>query len=283
MVGTVLSIVLPQQQYMLMFYSAIFGLGAGAWQANILPVTADALGILKLRSAYGLCLFCSGVFGQLPGAPFIGIILDSLICNPTCNAGVIESVSEGCWSKTDAYRLAYGIMAAIFCLAISVLFLNNWAEKYEGKKNEDETETIPFEITGSIQVDINTLLCEFPREPRNQSSPSRRESRIPFGLFSSRGSIFRANASPDGSKNRMNGSYSQGSGKNMTKSVNIVNSLDVFDAVKSNSSLQVPSQNYGMRRQSKMLDQQAVITDSDGNICQMVPLGRKNSILNYMS
>ena len=29
MVGTVLSIVLPQQQYMLMFYSAIFGLGAG--------------------------------------------------------------------------------------------------------------------------------------------------------------------------------------------------------------------------------------------------------------
>lgn len=65
LIGTILSVVLPQEKTILMIYSAIFGLGAGAWQANILPVTADALGVLKLRSAYGLCLFCSGVFGQL--------------------------------------------------------------------------------------------------------------------------------------------------------------------------------------------------------------------------
>ena len=152
-------------------------------------------------------------------------------------------------------------MACIFVLAISVLFLNKFAERHEEKKNRKNTPEINFEITGSIQVDINTLLCEFPRDPRSQA-PSRRGSRIPFGLFNSRGSIF-----SDGSKN------------NMTKSYNIVNSVDVFDGVKSNLSLQVPQENYGYRKKSV---QQAVITDSDGNVCQMIPMSRKHSILNYM-
>ena len=53
-------------------YCIIFGCGSGSWQGNILPVTVDTLGVRKLRSAYGFCLFFSGVCGQLIGPPVAG-------------------------------------------------------------------------------------------------------------------------------------------------------------------------------------------------------------------
>lgn len=53
-------------------YCIVFGCGSGSWQGNILPVTVDTLGVRKLRSAYGFCLFFSGLCGQLLGPPVAG-------------------------------------------------------------------------------------------------------------------------------------------------------------------------------------------------------------------
>lgn len=53
-------------------YCVAFGIGSGSWQGNILPVTVDTLGIKNLRSAYGFCLFFSGVVGQMLGPPVAG-------------------------------------------------------------------------------------------------------------------------------------------------------------------------------------------------------------------
>ena len=140
--GVVLSVILPQTPNMLMACAAILGLGAGAWQANILTVTADTLGVVKLRSAYGLCLFFSGVCGQLLGAPFIGFILDQY---------------QG--QETAGYQTAFSLMAVILILAILVLQLDPWAKKKVLQK--EMADKVQFEVTQSIAVDIKTLLDEF--------------------------------------------------------------------------------------------------------------------------
>uniref|UniRef100_H2Z7X0 Major facilitator superfamily (MFS) profile domain-containing protein n=1 Tax=Ciona savignyi TaxID=51511 RepID=H2Z7X0_CIOSA len=82
-------------------YCVIFGCGSGSWQGNILPLTVDTLGVRTLRSAYGFCLFFSGVCGQLIGPPIAGMMFDA----------------------TQSYTYSFILAASCFVIASSVLWL----------------------------------------------------------------------------------------------------------------------------------------------------------------
>jgi len=178
---------LPQNVYVLMGCAGMMGFGAGAWQANILPVTADCLGIVKLRSAYGLCLFFSGIVGQLLGAPFIGFILDcytqtepvatsAALANITVSSNNQFEILEYNKNLISGYKLAFSAMGIILILAILVLQLEPYAKKRVDKNEKIKREAFNFEVTKSLQVDLNTLLMEFPRLEKERTDHHRKNS-----------------------------------------------------------------------------------------------------------
>lgn len=209
--ATFASVILPQNLYVLMFSASLLGLGAGAWQANILPVTADTLGVIKLRSAYGLCLFFSGVCGQLVGAPFIGLILDIYAGNSQKLAsenilksdlvaknltGLVDSVDsidakslrhldQSRLDTITGYKISFAIMGIILIVAILILQLEPAARKYVEQQEAKKIlkEKLSFQVTDSIAIDLNTLLAEFPRTKHYKSSD------VTHSFDSKRGSI----------------------------------------------------------------------------------------------
>uniref|UniRef100_H2Z7W9 Major facilitator superfamily (MFS) profile domain-containing protein n=1 Tax=Ciona savignyi TaxID=51511 RepID=H2Z7W9_CIOSA len=95
-------------------YCVIFGCGSGSWQGNILPLTVDTLGVRTLRSAYGFCLFFSGVCGQLIGPPIAGMMFDA----------------------TQSYTYSFILAASCFVIASSVLWLEIPASKFVRRREE---------------------------------------------------------------------------------------------------------------------------------------------------
>lgn len=98
-------------------YCVLFGIGSGAWQGNILPVTVDTLGITNLRSAYGLCLLFSGCCGQLLGPPVAGAIFDA----------------------TGTYTWSFVVVAICHIFSSCVLWLEIPAANYWKKRDERQT------------------------------------------------------------------------------------------------------------------------------------------------
>nr|CAB3266118.1 monocarboxylate transporter 5-like [Phallusia mammillata] len=95
-------------------YCIVFGCGSGSWQGNILPVTVDTLGVRQLRSAYGFCLFFSGVCGQLIGPPVAGALFDA----------------------TQSYTYSFIVATCCFFAAMLVLWLEIPAARYLQRKED---------------------------------------------------------------------------------------------------------------------------------------------------
>nr|XP_009860312.1 monocarboxylate transporter 5-like [Ciona intestinalis] len=95
-------------------YCVLFGCGSGSWQGNILPLTVDTLGVRTLRSAYGFCLFFSGVCGQLIGPPIAGMMFDA----------------------TQSYTYSFILATICFFIASFVLWLEVPASKFVRRKEE---------------------------------------------------------------------------------------------------------------------------------------------------
>ncbi|CAK8690012.1 unnamed protein product [Clavelina lepadiformis] len=113
----------------MMIYCVAFGCGSGSWQGNILPVTVDTLGIRQLRSAYGFCLFFSGLCGQLIGPPVAGALYDA----------------------TKSYTSSFVLALVCFIVSSLLLWLEIPANAYMRKKEEDNDNTKTKKTNGVVQ------------------------------------------------------------------------------------------------------------------------------------
>lgn len=119
----------------LIVYCVLFGCGSGSWQGNILPITIDTLGLTQLRSAYGFCLFFSGVCGQLIGPPIAGALYDA----------------------TQSYASSFILASCCFFTASVSLFLEPMASNYMKRKRASPAKSpkkTMVDITQSQTINI---------------------------------------------------------------------------------------------------------------------------------